>query len=479
MLDKFYAKIGEASSAAPIILSVALMLFFGFTMTRITKRLRLPSVTAYIAAGILLGPYVFGLVPTAVVDGMAFLSDIALAFIAFGVGEFFKVEALKKNGWRTVVITLFETTLSSLLVFLVAYLLLGLGLSFSLVLAALASATAPTSTVMTIRQTGAKGDFVDTLLQVMALGNVVSLLSYSVAISIAVAALGGDTLSFGTVAMPIVRNLVAVAVGGAFGLALRLLIPEGRSSDNRLIIVVAVLFLFCGFCSVIDVSPLLGCMMIGAVYVNLGGDAKLFLQVSYFSPPILLLFFVRSGIGFRLNALFASGTSFIAYPLILVSIVYVLVRSVGKVGGAYLGCLTVSKPPRVRNYLGMAEIPQASVAIGLAVLGARTLGGEMGATLETVVVAAGILYEIIGPVSAKLALYLSGSYTECLEELVPEVKGKDEIAILCERIRAIREELPKRSPPALSPEEAFTDAALEQREAMSYAPRHRGPWRRV
>ncbi len=479
MLDEFYAEIGKNSPVAPVILSVALMLFFGFAMTRITKRLRLPSVTAYLAVGILLGPYVFDLVPGEVVDGMSFLSDIALAFIAFGVGEFFKVEALRKNGWRTVVVTLSETLLSSLLVFLVTYLLLGLDLSFSLVLAALASATAPTSTVMTIRQTGARGDFVDTLLQVMALDNVVSLLSYSVAISVAVAALGGGALSFGTVAMPVVRNLVAVVVGGAFGLLLRLLIPEGRSSDNRLIIVVALLFLFCGFCSVIDVSPLLGCMMIGAVYVNLGGDEKLFLQVSYFSPPILLLFFVRSGIGFRLNSLFASGGSFIAYPLIVVSIVYVLVRTVGKVGGAYLGCLAVGKEKRIRNYLGMAEIPQASVAIGLAVLGARALGGEMGATLETVVVAAGILYEIVGPVSAKFALYLSGSYTQSLEELVPLAKGEDEVSMLCERIRTIREELPKRQPPPISDEDAFTDAALEQREAAAMMPRLRGPWRRL
>lgn len=472
MLDAFYERIGQTSSVAPVILSVALMLFFGFAATRITKRLRLPSVTAYLGAGILLGPYVFDLVPTAVVDGMSFLSDIALAFIAFGVGEFFKVSALRKNGWRTVAITLFEALLSALLVFLVAYLLLGLGLSFSLVLAALASATAPASTVMTIRQTGAKGDFVDTLLQVMALDNVVSLLSYSVAISVAVAALGGGVLSFGTVALPLLRNLLGVIVGAVLGFVLRLLIPEGRSTDNRLIIACALLFLFCGFCSVIDVSPLLGCMMIGAVYVNLGGDDKLFLQVSYFSPPILLLFFVRSGIGFRLDSLFA-GSALVSYPLILVSVTYFLVRIVGKVGGSYLGCLAVGKEKRVRNYLGMAEIPQASVAIALAVLGARALGGDMGATLETVIVAAGILYEIVGPVSAKLALYLSGSYTDELPS-APVAEGADEVAVLCERIRAIREGLPEREAPPPTPEDAFTEAALSQREAMMT--RRRGRW---
>ena len=343
MLKELYERIGEASPVAPVILSVALMLFFGFGLTRLTKRLRLPSVTAYIFAGILLGPYAFDLVPERVVTGMAFLSDIALAFIAFGVGEFFKVSSLRKNGWRALLITVSEALLSALLVFLAAYFLLGLAFSFSLVLAALASATAPTSTVMTIRQTGAKGNFVDTLLQVMALDNVVSLLTFSVAISVAVASLGGATLSFGTVAMPIVRNLLGILIGCAMGFLLRLLIPAGRSTDNRLIVVVALLFLFCGICSLIDVSPLLGCMMIGAMYTNLGGDEKLFLQVAYFSPPILLLFFVRSGIGFRLDALFAPGGAFIAYPLILVSIVYFAVRILGKVSGSYLGCLAAGK----------------------------------------------------------------------------------------------------------------------------------------
>ena len=474
MLKELYERIGEASPVAPVILSVALMLFFGFGLTRLTKRLRLPSVTAYIFAGILLGPYAFDLVPERVVTGMAFLSDIALAFIAFGVGEFFKVSSLRKNGWRALLITVSEALLSALLVFLAAYFLLGLAFSFSLVLSALASATAPTSTVMTIRQTGAKGNFVDTLLQVLALDNVVSLLTFSVAISVAVASLGGTTLSFGTVAMPIVRNLLGILIGCAMGFLLRLLIPAGRSTDNRLIVVVALLFLFCGICSLIDVSPLLGCMMIGAMYTNLGGDEKLFLQVAYFSPPILLLFFVRSGIGFRLDALFATGGAFIAYPLILVSIVYFVVRILGKVSGSYLGCLAAGKEKSIRRYLGLAEIPQASVAIGLAALGSRALGGEMGETLETVIVAAGILYEIVGPIAAKLALYLSGACTDKLEELVPQAVGEDEVSVLCERIRAIREELPERILDHEA-EDAYTEAAMDQREALF--PGRRGLWR--
>ena len=166
----------SGDSAVPVtIISIALMLAAGFLMTRITKKLRLPNVTAYIVGGILCGPFVLNLVPQSVVDGTSFLPDIALAFIAFSTGEFFRVSVLKKNGGKVVTITMLESCVAAILVFLTCYLLLGLSFAFSVVLGALATATAPASTIMTIRQTGAKGDFVETLLQVVALDDVVGL----------------------------------------------------------------------------------------------------------------------------------------------------------------------------------------------------------------------------------------------------------------------------------------------------------------
>ena len=149
----------QYSSVAVVIISVAMMLFLGFLMTRITKKLKLPNVTAYIVTGILIGPFCLDLIPKEVVSGSEFLPDIALAFIAFSTGEFFRFSTIKQNGLKVVVITLFEALSATVLVFLVTHLILGLNLAFSIVLAALASATAPASTVMTIRQTGAKGDF--------------------------------------------------------------------------------------------------------------------------------------------------------------------------------------------------------------------------------------------------------------------------------------------------------------------------------
>ena len=454
---------------ASVIISIALMLFAGFLMTRLTKLLRLPNVTAYILAGILLGPYCLDLVPQRIIDGTDFLSDIALAFIAFSTGEFFKLDVLKRSGMRVVWITVFEAVLASVLVFVLTYFVLRLELAFSVVLAALASATAPASTMMTIRQTGAKGEFVDTLLQVVALDDVVGLVLYSVAISVALSSLNGaGGFTFETLGKPILVNLAVLLLGGVFGFAMKLLMPKKRSTDNKLIISVALLFAFCGVCAALDVSPLLGCMSMGTVYTNIAEDDKLFKQLAYFSPPILLLFFVRSGMSFRLDALFSAAGALDGVPLIAIGVSYFLVRILGKYAGAWLGCLVTKRPKALRRYLGLALIPQAGVAIGLAALGARTLGGTMGSDLQTIILASSVLYELMGPGCAKLALYLSKSYSTKLEDVavVPEVnergERKSDAQLLIERVQKIRQELPKREPDMSEEEAAFLEAAEEQ-----------------
>ncbi|MCI6605776.1 MAG: cation:proton antiporter [Clostridiales bacterium] len=454
---------------ASVIISIALMLFSGFLMTRLTKLLRLPNVTAYILAGILLGPYCLDLVPQRIIDGTDFLSDIALAFIAFSTGEFFKLDVLKRSGMRVVWITVFEAVLASVLVFVLTYFVLHLDLAFSVVLAALASATAPASTMMTIRQTGAKGEFVDTLLQVVALDDVVGLVLYSVAISVALSSLNGaGGFTFETLGKPILVNLAVLLLGGVFGFAMKLLMPKKRSTDNKLIISVALLFAFCGVCAALDVSPLLGCMSMGTVYTNIAEDDKLFKQLAYFSPPILLLFFVRSGMSFRLDALSSAAGALDGVPLIAIGVSYFLVRILGKYAGAWLGCLVTKRPKALRRYLGLALIPQAGVAIGLAALGARTLGGTMGSDLQTIILASSVLYELMGPGCAKLALYLSKSYSTKLEDVavVPEVnergERKSDAQLLIERVQKIRQELPKREPDMSEEEAAFLEAAEEQ-----------------
>lgn len=476
MLDAFYEKLYSQSEASVVIISVAIMLLCGFLMTRITKKLKLPNVTAYIVAGILIGPFCLDLIPERMIEGTEFLADIALAFIAFSTGEFFKLSKLKNNAGKVIFITVAEALTASLLVFILTFCFLHLNLAFSIVLAALASATAPASTMMTIRQTKAKGDFVDTLLQVVAYDDIVALIAYSVAISVAVASTTGESVNVGDIVIPVLKNLGTLVLGGVFGLFMKLLIQKKRSTDNRLIIAIALLFAFCGVCAAIGESPLLGCMAMGTVYINITDDDKLFKQLNYFSPPILLLFFVRSGLSFDLNALIKPSGAIGGVPLIVIGVLYFAVRILGKYIGAFVGCLVTGKPKTTRNYFGLALIPQAGVAIGLAAVGARTIGGEAGNALQTVILASSVLYELIGPACAKLSLYLSKSYSTKLEDIVPveeqsaDGTPKTSFDLLVERIQKIQDDLAHEA--ETEEEKAFTEAAEEHLEILKEIPKN-------
>ena len=463
-MAKFYEKLQASSPVSAVILSIGIILMAGFLMTRLTKLLKLPNVTAYIVAGILIGPFCLKAVPQNVIDGSAFVSDIALAFIAFSAGEFFRFSSFKGKGKQLAIITVFEALAASLAVFVLLYFILRLGMVFSLVLSALASATAPASTLMTIRQTKAKGDFVDTLISVVALDDVVSLLAFSVAISVAMAATAGS-VEAKTVILPFVYNILMILLGGAAGYVLKLLMAK-RSKDNRLIVSIALLFGVCGAGAALGVSPLLACMVMGTVYVNLSDDDKLFKQLNYFSPPILLMFFVRSGMSFRLDTLFDASSRVAGVPLLLIGCLYFFVRILGKYAGAYAGCKLSKKPAKTTRTLGLALIPQAGVAIGLSELAARTIGGDTGAVIQTVIMSSSILYELIGPAMAKLALTLSGAIPSGGENgetgetnAAEEQPLKNERELLIERMREIQAEIDRNNYARSEEERAFTEAA--------------------
>ena len=203
------------------------------------------------------------------------------------------------------------------------------------------------------------------------------------------------------------------------------------------------------------------------VYINITEDERLFKQLNYFSPPILLLFFVHSGLSFNLGALVGNSEAVGSVPLLVVGVLYFIVRIIGKYLGAFFGCLAVGKEKLVRNYLGLALIPQAGVAIGLAALGARTLGGESGMALNTVILASSVLYELIGPACGKLSLYLSHSYSNELEEVAPVEElteaGEQKTAaqLLIERLQKITEQVEAESNEISEEERAFTEAADE------------------
>ncbi len=469
MLNGLYEKLGEQSDVAIVIISIAVMLLCGFLMTRLTKLLKLPNVTAYIIAGILIGPFCLNAVPQEIIDGSAFISDIALAFIAFSAGEFFRFSAFKGKGKQLIIITVLEALVASLFVFILLYLVLGLDLNFALVMSALASATAPASTLMTIRQTKAHGDFVDTLISVVALDDVVSLLAFSIAISVAMADVTGQ-VGAGDVLLPLLYNVILILIGAGLGYLLKLLMAK-RSTDNRLIVSVALLFAVCGVGAALGVSPLLACMVMGMVYINASGDDKLFKQLNYFSPPILLLFFVRSGMSFRLDTLFDVSARVAGVPLLLIGCLYFLIRIAGKYVGAFIGCKICKKPKKTTNTLGLALIPQAGVAIGLSELASRTIGGTLGPVIQTVIMSSSILYELIGPAMAKLALTLSGSIgdaesssRENIERLPPE---KTERELLIEKMNAIQSEIERHNYARSEEEKAFTDAAEEEYDMIA------------
>lgn len=397
-MQEFLSQLNQETEA---LLVLSIILFAGFIMTRLTNTLNLPKVSGYILAGILIGPCSLNFIPQHMIDSMGFVSDLALAFIAFGVGKFFKKEVLMRTGKKIIVITISEALTAGVLVTVILKFIFRLDWDFALILGAIATATAPASTMMTINQYKAKGEFVNTLLQIVALDDVVCLLAFSIVAGIA-GRTGNEELTMSTVLMPVVYNILALGLGFFCGYFLsRLLIPA-RSKDNRLILAIAMLLGISGICASLDISPLLSCMIFGASYINLTSDKKLYRQINNFTPPVMSIFFIMSGMNLDLSALTTVGT---------VGLAYFIVRIIGKYLGTYISCLITGTSREIRNYMGLALIPQAGVAIGLAFLGQRLLPEEMGKLLLTIILSSSVLYEMVGPVCAKMSLFLSGSIT--------------------------------------------------------------------
>lgn len=393
-LCRFYTDKG----ASTILISLAIIFLTGFLLSKITKLLKLPNVTAYILAGVIIGPYALDLIPHYVIDNMDFLSDLALGFIAFGVGKFFKKEVIKETGTKVILITISEAVLAGVLVMGVTYLFFSdLGFNFALLLGAIATATAPASTMMTIKEYKAKGEFVNTLLQVVALDDVVCLLLFSVATAVASSTNNGFNIA--SVLLPILYNFIFLIIGFLIGLILPMLMKK-RSKNSKMIIVIASICIISGTASLLDISPLLSCMLLGSTYLNKTKDEEIFNSISQFEPPIMLAFFVMSGMNMNIAAFKVVG---------VVGIVYFIVRLIGKYLGTYISAKATNSSKEIKNYLGFALAPQAGVAIGLAFLANRILPSDVGETFLTVILCSSVLYELIGPILAKFALFKSKS----------------------------------------------------------------------
>lgn len=382
---------------------LALMLFSGLLFGRLVKFIKLPNVTGYLVAGLLIGPHVFHLLPPDVVAQLQFISEMALAFIAFSIGSEFRLSYLKKAGMTPIVIALLEALLASVLV-TGALICFGFDVKISLLLGAIASATAPAATIMVVKQYQAKGPVTNTLLSVVALDDAVALMAFGLAMAVVNALLNpGQHAAWVTAIMPLVEIIGAIVLGLLLGLLFNIPLRFFKKPSNRLIITCGFVFLGNALAALAGLSSLLLCMSMGAMLVNTSSSSReIFKITESITPPVFLLFFVVSGAELDISILPKIG---------MIGIIYLLVRVIGKMAGASLGAWLMKAPETVKKYLGFTLIPQAGVAIGLSLIAANTLPAY-GATIRAVILCATLIYELVGPAITKIGLQKAGEIAE-------------------------------------------------------------------
>ncbi len=382
---------------------LALLLFSGLIFGRMVKLIKLPNVTGYLIAGLLIGPSCLKLLSVDLVSQLELISEIALAFIAFSIGSEFKISYLKKVGAAPIIIAVFEGLAATVLVTIVLV-LFGFDFEISLLLGAIASATAPAATLMVVRQYKAKGPVTETLLSVVALDDAVALIAFGFSMAVVNALLHpGQTSLAMSIISPFIEIIGSVVLGFLLGILFKLPLRYFKKDSNRLIVTAGFVLLGSSLASILGLSSLLLCMCMGAMLVNVSESAGSVFRLSeMFTPPIFLMFFVVSGAGLDISYLPKIG---------LIGILYVVVRVIGKFSGAWLGAVISKAPAVVKKYIGLTLIPQAGVAIGLSLIASQTLP-EYGATIRAVILCATFIYELVGPAITKIGLKKAGEIVE-------------------------------------------------------------------
>ena len=403
------------------LLSVSIALLFGLLMTRVFKPLKLPSVTAYLIAGVIIGPYCLGRLG---VDGLGFassdavsalglISEVALGFIAFSIGTEFRLEDLKKTGKQAFVIGIFQALVATLFVDLALY---GLHLLMPdkltvpqlITLGAIATATAPAATLMVVRQYKAKGPLTDLLLPIVALDDAVGLIVFAVSFGIA------KTLGTGVVDMvsvivnPLVEIACSLALGAVMGAILTWLEKFFNSNTNRLNMSIAFVFLTVALSMLdfhvgavhVSFSSLLVCMMLGTVFCNICPLSEDVMErTDKWTSPLFAIFFVLSGAELELGV-------FGDVAVVIIGLVYIIFRSLGKYFGTYASAKATKCEPGICKYLGITLLPQAGVALGMCTLAMEL--GEAGELIRNITLFAVLIYEIFGPLFTRMALTAAG-----------------------------------------------------------------------
>lgn len=381
------------------LLYLSIGLFAGLLSTRISKRVGLPNVTGYLVAGLIIGPYCLNLIDIESVANLSIITNVALGFIAFSIGGEFYLDHIKKIGLKVVVITLFEA-LTAVFVVDVVLLILGYNSALAISLGAISAATAPAATIMVVRQYKAKGPLTSTLLPVVAMDDAVALMAYSISSQVAIMLLRGHNFNIlNTIATPLINISMSLLIGAGLGVFIAFLNKFFHSSANRMCLSIFAVLIGLYIAKTLNLSDLLVCMSTGAVYVNLKKDIeKTLAKLTDFTVPIYMLFFVISGASLKFDVLMKVGA---------IGVLYIVCRVIGKYLGAYMGTALMKSEKQVRKYLGVTLIPQAGVAIGMAQLSLRNMP-ELGETIQAVVLSATLVYELVGPVCAKFALYKAG-----------------------------------------------------------------------
>ena len=404
------------------LLSLSIALFAGLMLSRLAKLVKLPAVTAYLVTGVLIGPWCLGafgvkglgFTSEEEIKSLTIISDVALGFIAFSIGNEFRLSQLKAIGKQATIIGIFQAVVATVFVDIA---LIGLHLlipkQFSLeaaiVLGAIASATAPAATLMVVRQYKAKGSVTDTLLPVVAIDDAVGLVLFAISFGVAKAIGVGKIDMISVIVEPLVEVIVSLGLGSIMGLLITFFERFFHSRSKRLSMSVAFVFLTVAITMIDNIhigpvhvafSSLLTCMMLGTVFCNCCDfSEELMDRLDRWTAPLFILFFVISGAEFDFS-LFGN------LLIVLVGIVYIVFRCLGKYFGAYASAKFVRAEPNVVKYLGITLFPQAGVALGMA-LKAQTLG-EVGMVVANITLFSVLIYELVGPFLTKLALTKAG-----------------------------------------------------------------------
>ena len=404
------------------ILAMAVVLISGLVMSRLIKPLKLPAVTAYLIAGILIGPFCLGRLgipgigfsSLETVEAFGLVSDIALGFIAFAIGNEFRLSQLKETGKQATVIGIFQALVATLFVdaaLVVVYFLSDgkIPLEAAITLGAIASATAPAATLMVVRQYKAKGKLTDLLLPIVALDDAVGLVIFAVSFGIAKALLSGSANLVSIIVEPLLEIILSLILGSVMGVILNFAEKFFHSRSKRLslavtfvLFTVALSMLHFEIGSVkVGFSSLLACMMLGTLFCNLCDfSEELMDRCDRWTAPLFIMFFVLSGAELDF-AVFGDFT------IILIGIVYIVFRSAGKYIGTWASAKVVGCDESTVKYLGITLLPQAGVALGMSVT-AKELGAS-GTLIRNIILFGVLIYELFGPLATKIALTKAGN----------------------------------------------------------------------